>query len=287
MPEDDESQTELDKSGEQPTPEQDELLSGLPDDPAERTKELETRVLASAREQRRITAENERLARERDEQKTRGDTWYDEWNAIKSASSSDQPRREKGADSAPKVPTRDLAEFVGDEEKGYEKLATTLKKDFGLMSRDEFEAERASERTAQQRTVAIQTRLSEDFEDLNNPGSPLRKEAVTQFEQLEREHPNWDTEAIAELAVTRAARKIGVTPGKKTDKRDEGGDRARNAFGSHGRRSTGGKVSGQVDDRLRKAAQRTAGEALPDDVLKRVADTVAANQAEAARRGLR
>ncbi len=279
MPEDDESQTTLDKPDSDSAPEQDnELLSDLPEDPAERAKALEERVVAQARDAKALRQETERLIRRVDEERGRGDHWFNEAKNRTDAPAAGQPGK---TEAPPKKREKvDLAEFVGDEEEGFDKLATTLKDRYGLMSREEYNAERAAERTAQQRGAAIQNQLSEDYPQLDEPKSPLRKEAVTQFEQLEREHPQWDTEAIAELAVTRAARKVGVIAGKKSG--DDGGDRANRAFGPDSRRGHGGgKVT--VDDRLRTMATRTAGEALPDDVLQRVAKTVQQNQADSRR----
>lgn len=286
MPEVEETQPAADNSDTDSNTGQDtELLSGLPDDPVERAKELESRVLASTRENRNLKTETERLARERDEQASRGDHWYDEWERT-----AKKPVAAGETDAPPakttKIEQRDLAEFVGDEEEGYSKLAARIKEDLKLVTRDELNQEFTTQRTAAQRAQAITSRLTQDYPDLGEADSPLRVEAGKQFQALEREHPTWDNEAIGELAVTRAARKIGVQPGKPSNN-DDGNSRARGAFASQGRKPSGGKAPvGQVDDRLRKTAAKTAGEALPDSVLKRVADTVAATQAESRRRGL-
>lgn len=276
MPELDESQITFDNSDTDPNTEQEnELLANLPDDPAERAKELETRFLAKVGETERLTRESERLASRVTEERGRGDHWFAEAEKRKTAPSATPGNN---GSSKTKLPPVDLAEFVGDEEKGYEKLAERLMTDLNLVSRDDLEQERIAERTANQRSSAIQSQLAQEYPQLEEPKSPLRKEAVAQFVEIEKEHPDWATEAISELAVARAARKLGLG-GKQPD----GNDRANRAFGPDGRRGTGQRGRVVVDDKLRKLATQTAGEPLSEEVLARVAKTVQQNQVEASR----
>lgn len=279
--ESDDSKSTLDKPDDDSALEhENELLAGLPDDPAERAKELETRLEAQARETEHGRKENERLARERDEQKERGDFWFSKDKESRDRVPSPRADSADGGEKKRSLPKVDLAEVVADEDGGYDRLANRLKEDLGLVTRDELQAERSKEREATARGRAIQQQLTDEYPDLSDLKSPLCKEAGTQFLQLEQEHPDWDTTAIAELAVSRAARRIGYQAPKGGEPAN---DRARSAFASGGRKTNGNGGKG-VTDEIRNTVAKAVkglGDEISPERLKRIQETVAANQAAA------
>ncbi len=295
MPEEEEDELVQEEQGERDTQAAEQDLSPeLPDDP-EALKallaETQGKLKETQGESRKLKREAERQAEQATEQKTKADYWAKRANetvgrtpskeepAQRQASTSSVKDALKGLDLAEYVAQDDgVAKLVGDlEERGIIVTAASLNKI--LDQRVEQENRKTSQATSQYRaTVKV-------YPDLEDPESDLALEAARQFEALIEEKPNLDDPSRFEIAAARAAHKIGYTPpapaqsknGARTNGNGDGRERLRNAQGGPANRGGGNQGRpAQVTPELRKMAVKTMGTQVSDDVLKRVAARVQA-----------
>ncbi len=292
MADEDEDGLVLDESGEPDTQAAEhDLSTELPTDPEAlkaHALELQERLDKQTRESRKHRREAERQAEQANEQKTKADYWAkranetvgrdsDEKPQTKSAPASDVKAALAGLDLAEYVAQDDgVAKLVADlEERGI--IVTEAKMQKMMDARVQEENRRTNQATSQYRaTVKV-------YPELEDPESDLAIEAAKEFEALIEEKPNLDDATRFEIAAARAARKVGYTPPAPAQKPNGAGrngsttDRLRTAQGGPANRGggTGGRPA-QITPELRKMAQKTMGTPVSDDVLKRVAARVQA-----------
>jgi hypothetical protein len=290
----DEEQDELvqEESGEpEPQTAEQDLSTELPEEPEAlkaHAAELTAKLKEQTRETKKAQREAERQAEQATEQKTKADWLARQWEKQTAAPATEQPTAKaspgnvqdalKGMDLAEYVAQDNgVAKLVGDlEERGIIVTAANLNKI--LDARVQEENRKTSQATTQYRaTVKL-------YPELEDPESELAVEAAKEFEALIEEKPSLDDPTRFEIAAARAARKIGYVapaPASKTNgaqqRNGANNDRLRTAQGGPANR--GGGASNRpavITPELRKLGTKTFGGPVPEEVLKRVAARVQA-----------
>ncbi len=289
MPELDEELDTLDQADDAPTGETD--TEELPDD----AEALKARIKENQRQaQQAVKAaqrEAERQKQRADEERAGKVYWHTEAtkqqaNATPGGQPQTKPSGKPATDETLETALAglDLADFVADE-KGVTKLVAELVKRNVLMTPAQVQT-MLDQRVTQEQAASSEQALGyqelvESYPDMADRNSPLSTEAYAELESVAREKPHWKPHEQLVEATRRAAQALAVEPGKPGTARTAAPSRERLRNAQGGPANRGGNPQNPkpvVTADLAKMATKTAGGALPPDVLARVAKTVAANQ---------